>query len=87
MKMSSKFLMVAATIASGLTLVACSADDAATSTATEASLADVQLVKAPKVAFKCSEGILGEDNRWYFKVQDYENTTKEHMPAEYMLSL
>lgn len=83
MKVSSKFLMVAATIASGLTLVACSADDAATSTATEASLADVQLVKAPKVAFKCSEGILGEDNRWYFKVQDYENTTKEHMPAVY----
>lgn len=68
----------------GMTLASCSSDDA-TGSENNSATGSIELKLAqPTVVYCSSNDIeLGQYDQSYYKVQDYENTTKEHMPAVY----
>ena len=44
---------------------------------------ELKLQKATEVRCSSNDVELSQGDNWYYKVQDYQNTTKEHMPAVY----
>lgn len=77
-----KTMLAAAIMAAGL--ASCSNSDDLESNNGSAPI-EFKLAKTVEMNCSSDDVVLGEWESWYYKVQDYQYTTKEHMPASYAL--
>lgn len=70
---------------SGVLAACSSSDELSDDFGNDASQSPTAIKLANDVQLNCSSNsvVLGQYDAWYYKVQDWENATKEHMPSTY----
>lgn len=81
--MRKKKLSIYAASVLAFAFASCSSDGDNTIENNGSEAVAFNVVKAPNTRCTSNDVELGQYSGWYYKVQDYENTTTEHMPAEY----